>query len=87
MLRGTVGACDLNCTLNLYFFSPIYPSLSVYSVVKVHDCGASQWSVLGPVLLSIFINDIGSGTECTLDKFAGNTKPNGAVDKIGRAHV
>jgi len=34
------------------------------------------------VLFDVFVGDMGSGTECTLSKFGGNTKLYGAVDTV-----
>ena len=44
--------------------------------------GVPRGSVLGSALFNISVGDMGSGTECTLRKFADNTKLCGTVNTL-----
>ena len=40
----------------------------------------AEYSLFNSILFNLFINDLDAGVECTISKFAADTKLGGAVD-------
>lgn len=47
-----------------------------------HQLNVPQGSILGPVLINVFINEVDAGVGCLLSKIANDTQLGGAADPL-----